>query len=158
MERISKTEYYLQIAEAVSKRGTCLRRNYGAVIVNNDHIVSTGYNGAPRGRMNCCDKGVCLRMEHNIPQGTRYELCRSVHAEMNAIINASFEEMNGATLYLVGRENDDTLTNADCCSMCKRVILNSGIKNVVLRQSDNTYKTIDVLNWILHDDSLNVTL
>jgi dCMP deaminase len=155
-KRISKVEYYLGIADAVSKRGTCLRRNYGSVIVKDDHIVSTGYNGAPRGRVNCCDLGKCYRQEHNIPQGERYECCRSVHSEMNAVINASSEEMKGATLYLVGHENDGSLTDANCCMMCKRVIINSGISHVVLRQSNGSFKTVDVSEWIEHDDSLNM--
>ena len=155
-KRISKVEYYLGIADAVSKRGTCLRRNYGSVIVKDDHIVSTGYNGAPRGRVNCCDLGKCYRQEHNIPQGERYECCRSVHSEMNAVINASSEEMKGATLYLVGHENDGSLTDANCCMMCKRVIINSGISQVVLRQSNGSFKTVDVSEWIEHDDSLNM--
>jgi dCMP deaminase len=155
-KRISKVEHYLGIADAVSKRGTCLRRNYGSVIVKDDHIVSTGYNGAPRGRVNCCDLGKCYRQEHNIPQGERYECCRSVHSEMNAVINASSEEMKGATLYLVGHENDGSLTDANCCMMCKRVIINSGISHVVLRQSNGSFKTVDVSEWIEHDDSLNM--
>ena len=101
MDRIDKINYYLDIAETVLERGTCLRRNFGAIIVNNDQIVSTGYTGAPRGRKNCCDLGFCIRQERNIPRGERYELCRSVHAEANAIIHASREQMIGATLYLV---------------------------------------------------------
>lgn len=153
-ERISKHEYYLKIAESASERGTCIRRRFGAVIVKDDRIVSTGYVGAPRGRANCCDRGTCFRMENNIPSGQRYELCRSVHAEMNAIINASKEEMNDATLYLVGVENDGTYThNANCCAMCKRMIINANIKNVVIRTSDG-YDTIPVSSWIENDDSL----
>lgn len=155
-ERISKAEYYLKIAESVSLRGTCLRRKFGAIIVKDDRIVSTGYVGAPRGRINCCDRNVCYRMENNIPSGQRYELCRSVHAEMNAIIQASPEEMNDATLYLVGIENDGKYTNADCCSMCKRAIINSGISTVVARQSDGSFKTINIEEWINNDDSLDI--
>lgn len=154
--RISKYEYYLKIAEAVSLRGTCLRRKFGAIIVKDDRIVSTGYVGAPRGRINCCDRGTCYRMEHNVPSGQRYELCRSTHAEMNAIIQASPEEMKDATLYLVGIENDGSYTNADCCSMCKRVIINSGIKTVIARQADGSFKTIHVSEWINNDDSLDI--
>jgi dCMP deaminase len=154
--RISKHEYYLKIAEAVSLRGTCLRRKFGAIIVKDDRIVSTGYVGAPRGRINCCDRGKCYRMEHNVPSGQRYELCRSTHAEMNAIIQASPEEMKDATLYLVGIENDGSYTNADCCSMCKRVIINSGIKTVIARQADGSFKKIHVTEWISNDDSLDI--
>lgn len=154
--RISKHEYYLKIAEAVSLRGTCLRRKFGAIIVKDDRIVSTGYVGAPRGRINCCDRGKCYRMEHNVPSGQRYELCRSTHAEMNAIIQASPEEMKFATLYLVGIENDGSYTNADCCSMCKRVIINSGINTVIARQADGSFKKIHVTEWINNDDSLDI--
>ena len=154
--RISKHEYYLKIAEAVSLRGTCLRRKFGAIIVKDDRIVSTGYVGAPRGRINCCDRGTCYRMEHNVPSGQRYELCRSTHAEMNAIIQASPEEMKYATLYLVGIENDGSYTNSDCCSMCKRVIINSGINTVIARQADGSFKKIHVNEWINNDDSLDI--
>jgi dCMP deaminase len=154
--RPNKIEYYLNIAKSISMRGTCLRRKFGAIIVNNDRIVSTGYVGAPRGRVNCCDRGICFRMEHNIPSGTRYELCRSCHAEMNAVINASPEEMKNATLYLVGIENDGSYTNADCCSMCKRVIINSGIETVIAQQSNGDFKVIPVSQWITNDDSLDI--
>jgi dCMP deaminase len=154
--RKDKISYYLDIAKAVSERGTCLRRKFGAVIVKDDRIVSTGYVGAPRGRKNCCDIGKCFRMENNIPSGQRYELCRSSHAEMNAIIAASKEEMDGAVLYLTGIENDGSVTpNADCCSMCKRVIINSGIRYVIIRTPEN-YKVINVEDWIINDDSLEL--
>ena len=155
--RPSKTEYYLGIAKAVAQRGTCLRRKFGAIIVKDDRIVSTGYVGAPRGRINCCDRGKCFRMENNIPSGTRYELCRSTHAEMNAIINASKEEMEGATMYLVGIENDGSYTkNADCCSMCKRVVINSGIEKVIIATGEGKHKCINVTEWITNDDSLTL--
>ena len=104
MERRDKINYYLDLAEVVSQRCTCLRRHYGAVIVKNDQVVSTGYVGAPRGRRNCSDLGVCIREQMNIPRGERYELCRSIHAEDNAIISASREQMLGSALYLVGKE------------------------------------------------------
>ena len=103
MERISKENYYLDIAETVLERATCLRRVYGAIIVKNDEIISTGYNGAPRGRANCVDLGYCSREAMNVPRGERYELCRSVHAEANAIISASRRDRVGGTMYLVGR-------------------------------------------------------
>lgn len=155
--RPSKTDYYLGIAKAVAQRGTCLRRKFGAIIVKDDRIVSTGYVGAPRGRINCCDRGKCFRMENNIPSGTRYELCRSTHAEMNAIINASKEEMEGATMYLVGIENDGSYTkNADCCSMCKRVVINSGIEKVIIATGEGKHKCINVTEWITNDDSLTL--
>ena len=153
-ERIDKINYYLEIAKTVSARGTCLRRKFGAVIVKNDRIVSTGYVGAPRGRINCSDLGKCFRMEHNIPRGCMYEKCRSVHAEMNAIIGADKEELEGSVLFLTGLENDGSITeNADCCAMCKRMIINAGISIVVIRTPDG-YKPINVEEWIKNDDSL----
>ena len=157
MERIDRINYYLDIAETVLERGTCLRRNFGAIIVKNDEIISTGYTGAPRMRKNCIDIGTCLRQEMNIPRGTRYELCRSVHAEANAIISASRRDMIGATLYLVGREVDtgELIENASSCAMCKRLIINSGIEKVCVRNTKDTYTVIDVNDWIENDDSLS---
>lgn len=155
--RQNKINYYLDIAEAVSGRGTCLRRNYGAIIVKNDEIISTGYVGAPRGRKNCCDMGKCVRTELNIPRGERYEVCRSVHAEANAIISASRDKMIGGTMYLVGKEVSDGsyIKNSNSCSMCKRMIINAGIKNVVIRDSATEYRVIDVeKEWIENDESL----
>lgn len=157
MSRIDKENYYLDIAETVLERGTCLRRNYGAIIVNNDQIVSTGYVGAPRGRKNCIDLGTCVREKMNIQRGTRYELCRSVHAEANAIIHAPREQMIGATMYLVGKEYDGGayVENANSCAMCKRMIINAGIKRVVVRNSKNSFTAIYVEDWIVDDDSLS---
>ncbi len=159
MERRDKTNYYLDIAEVVAERGTCLRRNFGTIIVKNDEIISTGYTGAPRGRSNCCDLKYCIRDKLNIPRGTQYELCRSVHAEANAIISASRKDMIGATLYLVGKEmkTGELILNANPCSMCKRLIINSGIENVIIRDSKDDYRTINVRYWIENDESLNGT-
>lgn len=155
MKRLDKINYYLDIAETVSKRGTCLRRNFGAIIVNFDQIISTGYVGAPRGRKNCSDMGVCVRSQLNIPRGERYELCRSVHAEMNAIISASRDEMIGATLYLVGVENDGSyVENAAPCALCKRVIINAGIERVVIRNTKDTFTCIKTEEWVSNDESL----
>ena len=156
MNRIDKENYYLDIAETVSERGTCLRRNFGAIIVNNDQIISTGYVGAPRGRKNCIDLGYCQREELNIPRGERYELCRSVHAEMNAIIHASRERMLGGTLYLVGKESKsgDYVENASACAMCKRAIINAGITRVVIRNTKTKFTALYVEDWIENDDSL----
>ena len=156
MKRIDKENYYLDIAETVLERSTCLRRCYGAIIVQNDEIISTGYNGAPRGRKNCADLNFCTRAKLNIPSGERYELCRSVHAEANAIISASRRDMIGATLYLVGRDakTNSLLTDAMSCSMCKRQIINAGIEKVVIRTGENTFRTIAVSEWILTDDSI----
>ncbi|MBR6735279.1 MAG: dCMP deaminase family protein [Oscillospiraceae bacterium] len=159
MERRDKINYYLDIAETVTKRCTCLRRHYGAIIVKNDQIVSTGYAGAPRGRKNCCDLGYCTRDKFNIPRGERYELCRSVHAEANAIIHASRNDMIGATLYLVGVNLDGSyIENANSCAMCKRTIINSGIETVIIRDTKEDFRVIKVEDWINDDESLNLTL
>lgn len=147
MNRPSKDEYYLSIALEVSKRSTCLKRHYGCVIVKNDEIIATGYNGAPRGVFNCCDGGICLRMDKPHNSGD-YSDCPSVHAEQNAMISASRRDMINATMYLAGEEayaqqdfksqvekfgSDDWLTIRDCepCPICKRMIKNSGIKRIV---------------------------
>jgi len=154
--RTDKQNYYLDIADSVLERSTCLRRKYGAIIVRNDEIISTGYNGAPRGRKNCSDIGGCTREVLKIPSGERYELCRSVHAEANAIISASRRDMIGSTIYLVGRDarTNDLLPDANSCSMCKRQIINAGIEKVVIRLTPTDYKTILVNEWIEKDDSI----
>lgn len=156
MDRINKENYYLDIAQTVLERGTCLRRNFGAIIVNNDQIISSGYTGAPRGRKNCMDLGKCTREVLKIPRGERYELCRSVHAEANAIIHAARHDMLGATLYLVGKEvnSSEYVINTCSCSMCKRLIINAGIKFVVVRIDNSNFKTINVNDWISDDESL----
>ena len=156
MDRISKTNYYLDIAETVLERATCLRRVYGAIIVKNDEIISTGYNGAPRGRANCVDLGYCSREAMQVPRGERYELCRSVHAEANAIISAARRDMVGGTLYLVGRDarTGELLGDATSCSMCRRVIINAGIDRVVIRSGERDYRVVHVEDWVREDDSL----
>ena len=156
MLRKDKINYYLDIAEAIAERGTCLRRNFGAIIVNEDEIISTGYSGAPRDRKNCIDVGVCVREKLNIPKGERYEKCRSVHAEANAIISASRRDMIGAALYLVGKElkTKNYVMEANSCAMCKKLIINSGIKRVIIRDDANTFRDVDVCDWIYYDDSL----
>lgn len=157
MERIDKNNYYLDIAEATLERATCLRKKWGAVIVKNDEIISTGYNGAPRGRKNCNDLGYCVREKLNIPRGERYELCRSVHAEQNAIISASRKDMIGATLYMVGKDSKtgEYVENSSSCSMCKRVVINSGIAKVIVRDSKDKYREINVQDWVNDDESLD---
>ena len=154
--RIDKENYYLDIAQTVLERSTCIRRCYGAIIVRNDEIVATGYNGAPRGRKNCSDLGLCVREKLCIPSGERYELCRSVHAEANAIISASRNECIGATLYLVGKEckTGAIMSNATSCSMCRRMIINAGIERVVIRNNATEYSIVPVQDWIDEDDSL----
>lgn len=156
MERIDKNNYYLDICETVLERGTCLRRNFAAIIVKNDEIIATGYTGAPRGRKNCADMGYCRRKELNVPRGTRYELCRSVHAEQNAIISARRQDMIGSTMYLVGKEqnNGELVNNASPCALCKRLIINSGIEKVVIRDTKKEYRVIPVEEWVENDDSL----
>ena len=160
MQRRDKINYYLDLADVVSKRGTCLRRRYGAVIVKNDEVISTGYVGAPRGRKNCSDLGVCIRQKMNIPRGERYELCRSVHAEANAIISAEREKMIGSTLYLAGREvsTGEYIRQSSCCSMCKRMVINAGIETVIIRDTEDEYRIVDVEDWIENDESLTGTL
>ena len=160
MERIDKINYYLDIAETVVERGTCLWRNFGAIIVKNDEIISTGYVGAPRGRKNCCDLGYCTREKLNIPRGERYELCRSVHAEQNAIISASRRDTIDSTLYLVGKNYKDHsyVENANPCALCKRMIINSGIKEVIIRDTKKKYRIIKVQEYIDNDESLEKVL
>ena len=157
MERVSKENYYLDIAQTVAERSTCLRRKFGSIIVKNDVIVSTGYNGAPRGRKNCSDLGVCFREKLGIPRGERYELCRSVHSEQNAIIAAPREQMLGSTLYMVcvSPEDGSVQSGTGNCMMCKRVILNAGIETVVIRDDKENFRVIRVADWIEDDDSLS---
>ena len=156
MRRSDKETYYLDIAETVLERSTCLRSGLGAVIVRNDEIVATGYNGAPRGRTNCVDLGYCVRDRLSVPSGERYELCRSVHAEMNALLCASRESCTGGTLYLVGQDarTGEYLENLRPCPMCRRLIINSGLSKVVIRRSESSYDTLNVREWTFNDDSL----
>ncbi len=156
MGRISKENYYLDIAQTVLERATCLRRVYGAIIVKNDEIISTGYNGAPRGRANCVDMGCCSREALRVPRGERYELCRSVHAEANAIISAARKDCMGGTLYLVGRDarTGELLGDATSCSMCRRMVINAGLERVVIRRTAAEFDVIPVAQWIAEDDLL----
>ena len=157
MNRVSKHNYYLDIAETVSERSTCLRKRYGAIIVKNDVIISTGYNGAPRGRKNCTDIGSCMRDTLGIPRGERYELCRSIHAEANAIIAASREHMLGSTLYMccTSPEDGSVIGGVCSCMMCKRLVINAGIEKVIIREDEENYTVYDVVDWIRSDDSLS---
>ena len=156
MDRVTKQNYYLDIAQTVSERATCLRKKYGAIIVKNDSIISTGYNGSPRGRQNCTDLGHCTRNKLGIPRGERYELCRSVHAEANAIIAASREQMLGATLYMVGINSETgELESGTCsCMMCKKLVINAGIREVIVRETETEFTVYSVEDWIREDDSL----
>ena len=154
--RISKENYYLDIAQTVSERSTCLRRRFGAIIVKNDSIISTGYNGAPRGRKNCDDLGYCFREKLGIPRGERYEMCRSVHAEANAIIAAPREQMLGSTLYMVCTSPVDgaVMGGTTSCMMCKKLAINAGIERLVVRDDAENFRIINVSDWIEDDDSL----
>lgn len=156
MERKSKINYYLDIAQTVATRATCLRKKYGAIIVRDDVIISTGYNGAPRGRKNCCDLGFCLRQQMNIPRGERYELCRSVHSEANAIISAPRDLMLGADLFLacIDGETGELVAGTTSCQMCKRLVINAGISRVIVREDAENYTVYNVDDWVEDDDSL----
>lgn len=160
MTRRDKENYYLDIAETVLERSTCLRLHYGSIIVRNDEIISTGYNGAPRGRSNCTDLNYCIRETLKIPSGQRYELCRSVHAEANAIISAARDQMLGATLYLACRsaKTGDLVSGTSSCAMCRRLIINAGIARVVIRETKDEYSVVNVEEWIENDDTLNLQL
>ena len=156
MDRRDKDNYYLDMAESVSQRGTCLRKRYGAVIVKEDEVIATGYVGAPRGRKNCTDLKTCLREAQNIPRGERYEMCRSVHAEANAIISAPRKDMLGSRMYLTGIDlaTGKYVENANSCAMCKRLIINAGVEKMYIRDCENSYRIVDVADWVEHDDSL----
>ena len=152
--RRDKINYYLDMAEVALERSTCIRRMWGAVIVKNDEIISTGYNGAPRGRKNCSDLKYCVREKLNVPRGERYELCRSVHAEQNAIISSARNKTIDSTLYLVGKNYSDNeyVSNARPCAMCKRLIINAGIKEVIIRNTKDDYTIIDVQKEFIDND------
>lgn len=156
MLRRDKINYYLDIAETVLERSTCIRRKFGAIIVKHDEIISTGYVGAPRGRTNCNDLNYCTRDKLGVPKGQRYELCRSVHAEQNAILSAARADMIDATLYLACHDarTDQLDGEVEPCSMCKRLIINAGIKQVIVRQTRDAYKIITVSDWVEQDESL----
>lgn len=157
-KRVDKINYYLSIAEAVAGRGTCLRKNYGCIIVKNDEIIATGYTGAPRGRKNCIDLGYCTKKK--ILPETRhggYDACRSVHAEQNAIISASRKDMIDSKLYLVGKRKDtgEYEEEANSCQLCRKMIINAGIKEVIVKaNNEQGYKIIEVKDWIENDDLL----
>ena len=157
-KRVDKINYYLDIAETVASRSTCLRKKYGTVIVNKDQIVSTGYNGAPRGRKNCCDIGICTKKKL-LPQERHggYDACRSVHSEQNAIISAARSEMIDGTLYLVGYRTEEPNPyeeGAAPCLMCRKLIINSGIRNVIVRVNKKEFKEFLVDECIKNDEFL----
>lgn len=151
--RISKDQYYMNIAKEVAGRSTCFRARHGAVVVLNDQIVATGYVGSPRKTKDCFERGNCLRTELNIPSGQRYELCRSVHAEQNALINAARAGVSllGGVIYLYSERlisNDFKIVEALPCFICKKMIINAGITNLVSLQVDGSLKKYSVEDWI----------
>ena len=149
--RVDKINYYLDIAQAVAQRGTCLRRNYGSIIVKNDEIISTGYTGSPRGKLNCIETGKCIRNELGFKSGEGYSQCKSVHSEMNCIISASRQEMLNSTLYIVGinAEYNSLNNSTECCSICKRLLMNAGIEKVIIRRTPIEYEIQFVKDWSL---------
>ena len=153
MKRPDKDHYYLDIAAAVARRSTCLRRHFGAIIVQADQIISTGYVGASRGSVNCIDLNDCPREKAGIPSGERYELCRSVHAEMNALIHASRTEMIGATLYLacLSPTTGHRVSGVRPCKICSRMIINAGIEWVVADGPDGGVVRYAVQDWVKED-------
>ncbi|MCI8547038.1 MAG: cytidine deaminase [Clostridia bacterium] len=157
-KRIDKINYYLDIAETVASRSTCLRKKYGSVIVNHDQIISTGYSGAPRGRINCSDLGYCTKKKL-LPDERHggYDACRSVHSEQNALISASRQEMIGGILYLVGyrTENHEYEKGAAPCLMCRKLIINAGLEKVIVRVNKTEYKVYPIQDWIDNDEFLN---
>ena len=148
LKRPSWDEYFIEIAKVVASRSTCLRRRYGAVIVKDKVIVSTGYNGAPRGSLNCVDVNKCKRRELNIPSGERYELCEAVHAEQNAIINGSPERMKDASIYIAGSEEDGSAAEGKPCLLCARMIRNAQIKEVIYLTKDGAIVKIENLHTL----------
>lgn len=157
MERVSKVNYYLDIAEAISSRSTCIRKKYGCIIVKNDEIIATGYSGAPRGRKNCIDLGYCTKKKiFPDKHHSGYDACRSVHAEQNAMISAPRKDMIDACLYLVGVKPDGIYEEgASPCQMCRKMIINSGISTVYTRINKNEYQKFDVEEWVKNDDLLD---
>lgn len=151
--RVSKIDTYLNCAEVFAYRSICLKRKYGAVIVKDDVVISTGYNGSPRGFENCCEIGTCPRIEKDMHQGEGYGICRAVHAEMNALLNCSRQQTMGADLYLAGiNPSDNSVHNAKPCPVCARQIIQAGIRNVYLRTGDgaDNYTVIPAneLKWL----------
>ena len=155
-KRISKVDMYLNCAETFAYRSTCLKRKYGAVIVKDDVVISTGYNGSPRGFDNCCDLGRCPRMERDMHQGEGYGICRAIHAEANALLNCSRQQTIGADLYLTGiNPTDNSIHCAKPCPICARSIIQAGIRNVIMRNGDgpDQYRVVPAasLDWYLEE-------
>jgi len=150
MKRLSKDKYYLNIAKEIAQRSTCLRTHIGAVIVRDSQIIATGYNGAPRKTKSCLERKECLRNKLNIPHGQRYEICRSVHAEQNAIINAAragVSLLNG-DMYIWGEDNEYNLMNAFPCFICKKMIINANLKRIICSLKNGKIKIFKLSRWI----------
>ena len=150
IKRPSKDQYYLDLAKAVCQRGTCTKVEIGTVILRNDQVISTGYIGSPRGTKSSLEHGFCLRSKLGIPSGHRYEICRSVHSEQNAIINAARAGVSllGGDMYIYGRYRDGRLFDAFPCFICKKMIINAGLRRVICSLKNGTYKVFEVEKWI----------
>lgn len=154
LQRISKINTYLNVAETFAYRSTCIKRKYGAVVVKNDTVISTGYNGSPRGLDNCWNIGRCPRIELDMHQGEGYGICRAIHAEQNALLNCPKEQMLGADLYLAGvNTEDNTVHKAKPCPLCARLIIQAGIENVIMRigEKEDEYVMIPAKELIWHN-------
>lgn len=148
--RPPKDQYYLNIAKEIAQRSTCLRAKFGAVIVRDDQIVATGYTGAPRKTKDCFERGICLRDKLQIPHGQRYELCRSVHAEMNCIINsarAGVSILNG-DMFIYGSDLNGNPVDTFPCLLCKKMIINAGLNRVICSTKDGNFKVFHVQDWV----------
>lgn len=153
--RPSKDEYYLDLARSVCRRSTCTKVEMGAVIIHDDQVVATGYCGSPRGTKSSLEHGFCLRKQLGIPSGQRYEMCRSVHAEQNAIINAarSGTSLLGGDMYIYGRIREDHEENGKAldafpCFICKKMLINCGLKRVICSLANGKFKVFEVDDWI----------
>ena len=151
--RPSKNEYYLNIAKEVAKRSTCMSVKIGSIVVKDDQIVATGYNGAPRKVRDCYEIGICLRRKFGILSGRNYEICRSVHAEQNSIINAARAGISllGGTMYLVSFrvvDNEETLVDAYPCFICKKMLINAGLEKLIGMTKDGKYREYYIKDWV----------
>lgn len=149
--RPTKDQYYLNIAKEVAERATCFRMKFGAIIVRDDQIIATGYVGAPRKTKDCFERGNCFREERNIPHGQRYELCRSVHAEQNAIINAAragVSLLDGDMFLYAEDKKEGKIADAIPCFICKKMIINAGLKRVVCSTKEGSIKIFNIDDWV----------
>jgi dCMP deaminase len=150
MSRLSKEQYYLNIAKQVAQRSTCFRIKFGAIIIRDDQIIATGYAGAPRKTKDCFERGNCLRNKLNIPHGERYELCRSVHAEQNAIINSARAGVSllGGDMFIYGENPQGETIDALPCFICKKMLINAGLNQVICSTKDGNYRIFKVEDWV----------